>query len=255
MSACKILTGVWIFLFEFTHIHTAGLCCKRVFDDIHPRNMCRIMYFQSGIGAQQQRLKLPDGRLVQVEGPDAEKSLVPCSRQSRVIGCSQILSIFSLTGCLHVFVISFGFLWSSTLHVLSRCFGTESAPYGSNMIQLQYTAVLFVGQIKSNRGTCLKLRLRWICWEIFFQGCISAKHLSIQWFLWLLWDSGSNRLLWSSTLPFRRMQKRPWKSWRRWWVKQKGNSIPSQLLGLQHVQHRILWAWKKIDKVQLVYIH
>ena len=41
-----------------------------------PRNMCRIMYFQSGIGATQQRLKLPDGRLVQVEGPDASKSLV-----------------------------------------------------------------------------------------------------------------------------------------------------------------------------------
>ncbi|CAK9059742.1 unnamed protein product [Durusdinium trenchii] len=38
-------------------------------------NMCRIMYFQSGIGAQQQRLKLPDGRVVQLEGPDAEKSL------------------------------------------------------------------------------------------------------------------------------------------------------------------------------------
>jgi len=38
-------------------------------------NMCRIMYFQSGIGAQDQRLKLPDGRLVQVEGPDASKSL------------------------------------------------------------------------------------------------------------------------------------------------------------------------------------
>lgn len=38
--------------------------------------MCRIMYFQSGIGAQQQRLKLPDGRVVQLEGPDAEKSLV-----------------------------------------------------------------------------------------------------------------------------------------------------------------------------------
>ena len=34
------------------------------------------MYFQSGIGAQDQRLKLPDGRLVQVEGPDASKSLV-----------------------------------------------------------------------------------------------------------------------------------------------------------------------------------
>lgn len=38
-------------------------------------NMCRIMYFQSGIGAHQQRLKLPDGRLVQVEGPDSAKSL------------------------------------------------------------------------------------------------------------------------------------------------------------------------------------
>ena len=44
------------------------------------RNMCRIMYFQSGIGAHQQRLKLPDGRLVQVEGPDSGKSLVPWPR-------------------------------------------------------------------------------------------------------------------------------------------------------------------------------
>ena len=41
------------------------------------RNMTRIMYFQSGIGASQQRLKLPDGRLVQLDGPDAEKSLAP----------------------------------------------------------------------------------------------------------------------------------------------------------------------------------
>ena len=41
-----------------------------------PRNMCRIMYFQCGIGAHQQRLKLSDGRLFQVDGPDSEKSLV-----------------------------------------------------------------------------------------------------------------------------------------------------------------------------------
>ena len=41
-----------------------------------PRNMCRIMYFQCGIGAHQQRLKLSDGRLFQVGGADTEKSLV-----------------------------------------------------------------------------------------------------------------------------------------------------------------------------------
>ena len=41
------------------------------------RNMTRIMYFQSGIGASQQRLKLPDGRVVQLDGPDADKSLAP----------------------------------------------------------------------------------------------------------------------------------------------------------------------------------
>lgn len=34
------------------------------------------MYFQCGIGAHQQRLKLSDGRLFQVGGADTEKSLV-----------------------------------------------------------------------------------------------------------------------------------------------------------------------------------
>ena len=36
------------------------------------RNMCRIMYFQCGVGAHQQRLKLSDGRILQLEGSDAE---------------------------------------------------------------------------------------------------------------------------------------------------------------------------------------
>jgi hypothetical protein len=36
------------------------------------RNMCRIMYFQCGVGAHQQRLKLSDGRVLQLEGSDAE---------------------------------------------------------------------------------------------------------------------------------------------------------------------------------------
>ncbi|CAL1159746.1 unnamed protein product [Cladocopium goreaui] len=35
-------------------------------------NMCRIMYFQCGVGAHQQRLKLSDGRILQLEGSDAE---------------------------------------------------------------------------------------------------------------------------------------------------------------------------------------